>query len=331
MLRRRFLPLLTLGTSLARAQKTDRSHGRSTVIASGGIVSTSQVLASQAGAMILAQGGSAVDAAITANAVLGVIEPMMCGIGGDLFVMYRDAKTGQLTGLNASGPAPVPMTIAALQAKGLKKMSPTGIHSVTVPGCVRGWQPMHRRHGKLAWNKLFDPAIRFAASGFPMQEMVGRVWDSGLVRQDPEGVRVFYPNGKAPQVGEIYRNPDLAKAMRLIAAEGADAFYKGGIATAILMKSQKLGGLLSPPDFVDFEPEWVAPIAATARQMRTRIVTGVGVDSLFNRASGQAQGLTPRRGFDGFQINIIGGTSSQQRIDLNCDFDGRLLGQRCFF
>ena len=265
MLRRRFLPLVTFGPSLVRAQKTDRSHGRSMVIARGGIVSTSQVLASQAGAMILAQGGSAVDAAITANAVLGVVEPMMCGIGGDLFVMYREAKTGQITGLNAGGGAPRGMTIAALQAKGLKKMTPTGIHSVTVPGCVRGWQAMHRRHGKLAWNKLFDPAIRFAASGFPMQEMVGRVWNSELVRKDPEGVRVFYPKGKAPEVGEIFRNPDLAGAMRLIADEGADAFYKGDIATAILMKSQKLGGLLSAPDLANFEPEWVAPIATTYR------------------------------------------------------------------
>ena len=240
MLRRDFLPLFAFSPCLLRAQKTDRVHGRSMVIARGGIVATSQVLASQAGAMILSQGGSAVDAAIAANAVLGVVEPMMCGIGGDLFVMYRDASTGQITGLNASGPAPRAMTIEALQAKGLKKMDRTGIHSATVPGCVRGWEAMHRRHGKLAWNKLFDSAIRLAGEGFPMQEMVGRVWESDLVRKDAEGTRVFYPNGKAPLVGEIYRNPDLAKATRLIASGGADAFYKGEIAAAILAKSQEV-------------------------------------------------------------------------------------------
>jgi gamma-glutamyltranspeptidase/glutathione hydrolase len=268
MLRRDFFPLLALGPSLSSAQKTDRVYGRSMVIARGGIVSTSQVLASQAGAAILSQGGSAVDAAISANAVLGVVEPMMCGIGGDLFVMYRDSRTGQITGLNASGPAPRRMTIEALQAKGLKKMDATGIHSATVPGCVRGWEAMHRSHGKLAWKKLFDSAIHLAGEGFPMQEMVGRVWESDLVRKDPEGARVFYPNGKTPAVGEIYRNPDLAKAIRSIASGGADAFYKGEVAAAILAKSQKLGGLLSAEDLASFEPEWVTPISTTYRGWR---------------------------------------------------------------
>jgi gamma-glutamyltranspeptidase/glutathione hydrolase len=255
--------LILLLPLMLHAQKTDRAHGRSMVITTGGIVSTSQVLASQAGAMILAQGGSAVDAAIAANAVLGVVEPMMCGIGGDLFVIYRDAKTGQISGLNASGPAPKAMTVEALQAKGLKKMDATGIHSVTVPGCVRGWEAMHRKHGKLPWNALFKTAIRLANDGFPVQEMVGRLWDAELVRKDPEGIRVFYPNGKVPAVGEIYKNPDLAHAMRLIADKGADAFYTGEIAAAILAKSKKLGGLMSAADLATFEPEWVTPISTT--------------------------------------------------------------------
>jgi gamma-glutamyltranspeptidase/glutathione hydrolase len=260
--------LLLFSVALAVAQKTDRAHGRSMVISTGGIVSTSQVLASQAGAQILAQGGSAVDAAIAANAVLGVVEPMMCGIGGDLFVMYRDGKTGQITGLNASGPAPKAMTIEALQAKGLKKMDGTGIHSATVPGCVRGWEAMHKKYGKLPWNKLFQTAIRLAGEGFPIQEMVGRVWDAPLVRTDPEGVRVFYPNGHVPAVGEIYKNPDLARAMRLIADKGADAFYRGEIAAAILNKSNKLGGLMAKDDLANFEPEWVTPISTTYRGWR---------------------------------------------------------------
>jgi len=268
MIRRARQILLALTVCSVYSQPTDRAHGRSMVIATGGIVSTSQVLASQAGAAILAQGGTAVDAAIAANAVLGVVEPMMCGIGGDLFVMYRDAKTGQITGLNASGPAPRAMTIEALQSKGLKAMDKTGIHSATVPGCVRGWEAMHRRHGKLPWKTLFQTAIRLASDGFPMQEMVGRVWESELVRKDPEGLRVFYPNGKTPPVGEIFRNPDLANAMRLIAANGADDFYKGEVAKAILAKSAKLGGLLTAEDLAAFEPEWVTPLSTTYRGWR---------------------------------------------------------------
>lgn len=260
-------PLLAL-SAIALAQKNDRAHGRSMVIATGGIVATSQVLASQAGAQILAQGGNAVDAAIAANAVLGLVEPMMCGIGGDLFVLYRDAKTGQVTGLNASGPAPQAMTIEALQAKGLKKMDATGIHSVTVPGCVRGWQAMHKKYGKLPWKSLFATTIRLANEGFPIQEMVGRGWDSPLVRKDLEGIRVFYPSGKVPAVGELWKNPDLGRAMKLIAEQGADAFYTGDIATAIVKKSKQLGGLLEPADLAAFEPEWVTPISTTYRGWR---------------------------------------------------------------
>jgi gamma-glutamyltranspeptidase/glutathione hydrolase len=259
---------LLLLACLASAQPGDRAHGRSMVIATGGIVATSQVLASQAGAQILGQGGNAVDAAIAANAVLGLVEPMMCGIGGDLFVMYRDAKTGQITGLNASGAAPQAMTIAALQAKGLKKMDSTGIHSVTVPGCVRGWQAMHKRYGKLPWKALFATAIRLSREGFPIQEMVGRGWESSLVRKDPEGIRVFYPNGKAPAVGELWKNPDLGRAMELIAEQGADVFYTGEIGAAIVRKSQRLGGLLTAADLAAFEPEWVTPLSTTYRGWR---------------------------------------------------------------
>ncbi|MCA2969696.1 MAG: gamma-glutamyltransferase [Acidobacteriaceae bacterium] len=259
---------LVLFAALASAQKTDRTHGRSLVIATGGIVATSQVLASQAGARILAEGGNAVDAAIAANAVLGLVEPMMCGIGGDLFVMYRDAKTGQVTGLNASGPAPQAMSIAALEAKGLQKMPSTGIHSVTVPGCVRGWQAMHKKYGRLPWKALFATALRLAREGFPIQEMVGRGWDSAVVRQDPEGVRVFYPHGKVPAVGDLWKNPDLGRAMQLIAEQGADAFYTGEIAAAIVKKSQRLGGLLTAADLAAFEPEWVTPLATTYRGWR---------------------------------------------------------------
>jgi gamma-glutamyltranspeptidase/glutathione hydrolase len=243
----------------------ERVHARSMVLSTRGIVATSQVLASQAGAMILAKGGSAVDAAIAANAVLGLTEPMMDGIGGDLFVLYRDAKTGKLTGLNSSGPAPRGMTIEALQAKGLKEMARTGIHSATVPGCVRGWEAMHKRYGKLPWKDLFTEAIRLAEDGFPVYEMTSASWESAMLRKDPESLKVFFPGGRIPATGQIFRNPGLGRAMRSIASGGADAFYRGKVARAILATSAKHGGLLSAEDLAAYEPEWVAPISTDYR------------------------------------------------------------------
>jgi gamma-glutamyltranspeptidase/glutathione hydrolase len=238
------------------------------VISTRGIVATSQVLASQAGAMILAEGGSAVDAAIAANAVLGLVEPMMCGIGGDLFVLYREAKTGALVGLNSSGPAPRAMSIDALRAKGMKAMARDGIHSATVPGCVRGWEAMHKRYGKLPWKKLFAAAIRFAEEGFPVHEMTSVYWENATLRKAPESVRVFYPNGRAPATGEIFRNPDLGRAMRSIANNGADSFYEGDVARAILATSAKLGGTLAAEDLASFKPEWVSPVSTDYRGWR---------------------------------------------------------------
>ncbi|MEO7652067.1 MAG: gamma-glutamyltransferase family protein, partial [Bryobacteraceae bacterium] len=138
----------------------------------------------------------------------------------------------------------------------------------TVPGCVRGFEAMHRRYGKLPWKTLFTAAITLAEEGFPMQEMVGRFWNSELVRKDSEGLRVFYPKGKAPAIGEVFRNPDLGKALRLIAEGGADAFYRGEIARAILAKSAKLGGLMSAEDLRMFQPEWVTPISTDYRGWR---------------------------------------------------------------
>ena len=249
----------------AARRAPERVHARSMVISTRGIVATSQVLASQAGAMILAKGGSAVDAAIAANAVLGLVEPMMDGIGGDLFVLYRDSKTGALAGLNASGPAPRAMSIEALQAKGLKTMARDGIHSSTVPGCVRGWEAMHKRYGKLPWKDLFAPVIRFAEEGFPVYEMTSPFWESALLRKDPESVRTYYPNGKALATGEIFRNPGLARAMRSIANGGADSFYKGEVARAILATSAKHGGTLSAEDLASYQPEWVTPVSTTYR------------------------------------------------------------------
>ena len=256
--------LLVLGRF---ASSEDRNTARSMVISRYGIVATTHVQASQAGAEILRKGGSAVDAAIAANAVLGVTEPMMNGIGGDLFAIYWDAKSGKLYGLNSSGWAPRALTLEHMKAKGLEKMPLRTIDSVTVPGAVAGWNALHERFGRVQWKELFVPAIFYAEQGYPVPELIHEFWSDApqVFANDPEGQRTYLPNGKVPWVGEIFRNPDLAKALRTISQNGADAYYKGEIAQAILSTSQSLGGTMSAEDLADFKPEWVDPISTTYR------------------------------------------------------------------
>jgi gamma-glutamyltranspeptidase/glutathione hydrolase len=249
-----------------------RNYGRSMVITKQGIAATSQTLASQAAAQILAKGGSAVDAAIAANAVLGLVEPMMDGMGGDMFAIYWDAKSGKLTGLNASGPAPKGLSPKFLADKGMKAMPPGGIHSVTVPGAVDGWAKMHQRFGKLPWKDLFQSAIAYAEEGFPVTEAIVEEWrlPAGVKRlnANPESARVFLVNGNAPREGDVFRNPDLARAYRLISEKGSEAFYKGEIAAAILKTSQKLGGTMTAEDLAGFSAEFVQPISIDYRGWR---------------------------------------------------------------
>ena len=265
----RFTGLFCLAASVIYGQALGRSYGRSMVISQRGIAATSQVLASQAGAQILARGGSAVDAAIAANAVLGVTEPLMTGLGGDLFVIYRDAQTGKLSGLNSSGPAPKALTPEFLAGKGITRMPGEGIHSVTVPGAVRGWWRMHERYGKLPWKDLFAPAIAFAEEGYPVHEGMEEIWSSpGIVKGlqgNENSAKTFLPGGKAPQTGQLFKNPEMAHAFRLVAEKGPDAFYKGEIAAAIVKTSQALGGTMTAQDLAAFEPEWVTPISIDYR------------------------------------------------------------------
>ncbi len=248
----------------------DRSQMRSLVMTQRGIVAASQTLAAQAGAQILARGGSAADAAIAANAVMGVVEPMNSGVGGDLFALEWDAKTGKLTGLNASGWAPGRLTIDFLRKKGYSKMPGSGIDSVTVPGCVEGWWKLHQRFGKRPWAELFQPAIYYALHGYPVTEWVSAYWQAWASRltQNPEARRVFLPGGQPPKTGEIFRNPEYARALELIAAEGEDAFYRGEIAEAIIATSKTLGGVMTASDLGDFRAEWVEPISTTYRGWR---------------------------------------------------------------
>jgi gamma-glutamyltranspeptidase/glutathione hydrolase len=265
----RIAAAITFSLALLASTMTgqDRSHARSMVVTPYGIVATTHVQASQAGAQVLARGGSAVDAAIAANAVLGVTEPMMNGPGGDLFAIYWEAKTGKLYGLNASGWAPQGLSIERLKAKGLSEMPLEGIDSVTVPGAVAGWQALHERFGKMAWKDLFQPAIFYADNGYALPEIIHGYWEGSTqaLAHDPESRRVFLPNGKVPAVGEIFKNPDVAKALRLVAQQGAKDFYQGEIARAILSTSQAQGGTMSAADLAQFSPEWVEPISTTYR------------------------------------------------------------------
>jgi gamma-glutamyltranspeptidase/glutathione hydrolase len=239
------------------------------VITTSGIVATSQPLASQAGAQILSRGGSAIDAAIAANAVLSVTEPMMDGIGGDLFAIYWEAKTGKFTAINASGTAPAKLTIDFMKDKGHSRMPDAGIHTVTVPGAVDGWDKMHRKFGRLPWSDLFQSAIRQAANGFPVTETIQAHWQEArfqqTIRADENATRVFLPGGSAPTVGQVFRNPELAHAFELIARKGARTVYEGEIAKAIVATSQRLGGTMQASDLSGFQSEWVTPISTTYR------------------------------------------------------------------
>jgi gamma-glutamyltranspeptidase / glutathione hydrolase len=266
-MRRCFVSLGMLLAFPALLSAQDRNYGRSMVITSEGIAATSQYLASQAGAQILAEGGSAVDAAIAANAVLGVTEPMMNGIGGDLFLIYYDGKTGKLYGLNSSGWAPEKLTIGFLRQKGFMRMPAHGIQSVTVPGCVAGWWAAHQRFGRLPWKDLFAPAIYYAQHGYAVPEIIDDFWRIGqrTLMQTAEAQRVFLPGGKVPAVGQMFYNPDLAKALQLIADQGPDALYRGVIAQAILKTSQNLEGTMQASDLSEFKPEWVQPISIDYR------------------------------------------------------------------
>jgi gamma-glutamyltranspeptidase / glutathione hydrolase len=254
-----------VSASPASAQDPGRNFAGSMTVTKYGIVATSQTLASQAGAAVLARGGSAVDAAIAANAALGVIEPMMNGMGGDLFAIVYDAKTKKLYGLNSSGWSPAGMSIATLVAKGIHSMPSTGIDSVSVPGAVAGWDALHRRFGKLPLADDLQPAILYAEQGVPIPETDADNWAelaSGFVKE-PTFAPVFLPDGHAPSVGQVFRNPDLASSLRMVGEKGRDGFYQGPIADAIVKLSKERGGSMTATDLADFQPQWVDPISTT--------------------------------------------------------------------
>ncbi|MCI0670121.1 MAG: gamma-glutamyltransferase, partial [Myxococcaceae bacterium] len=232
-----------------------------------GIVAASQPLAARAGVEILERGGNAVDAAIAANAAIGLMEPTGNGIGGDLFAIVYEAKTGKMYGLNASGWSPAGTSAELLKSKGETKMPQKGIHSVTVPGAVAGWDALRTRFGTKPFSELLAPAIYYAENGFPVSEVIAGHWAAStpMLAAHPNSAETFLPGGHAPGAGEMFRNPDLGASLRRIARDGRDGYYKGSTAEAILQISREQGGTLSAADLAEFQPEWVEPIRTTYR------------------------------------------------------------------
>jgi gamma-glutamyltranspeptidase/glutathione hydrolase len=245
----------------------DRSQARSMVISQNGVVAAESPLAAQAGAQILARGGHAVDAAVAANAVMGLVAPMSNGIGGDLFAIIYEAKSGKLYGLNASGWAPKSLSIELLKSKGITNMPQQGIHSVTVPGAVDGWAKLLERFGRLKFSDDLAPAIHYAENGFPVTEWVSGLWATyeKTLRADANSTETYLPSDHPLRMGEVFRNADLAASYKLIAAQGRDAYYKGDIAKRILATSERLGGTMTAADLAEFSAEWVEPISTTYR------------------------------------------------------------------
>ncbi len=239
--------------------------GRSPVLATQGIVATSQPLAAAAGLRLLQEGGNAIDAAVATAAVLNVVEPMMCGIGGDLFALVYHAESEKLYGLNATGRAGSRSSAAKLREQGLTHMPGSGIISVTVPGALDGWEQLRSRFGTRPLAELLEPAIRYAEEGFPVSQIIATGWqfsEEKLLRQ-PDAADTYLIEGRAPRHGEIFRSPDLAKTFRKIAAEGPDVFYRGEIARAIADFVLSEGGSVTYEDLANHRSDWVDPISTS--------------------------------------------------------------------
>lgn len=271
------ISLASLLSLVVHVSAQDRLAGRSfatrsMVIAQHGMVCSSQPLATIAGLDILKKGGTAIDAAIAANAVLGVTEPGMNGIGGDLFAIVYDAQTKKLYGLNASGRSPYSLTLEEFRKRGLTSIPFTGPLSVSVPGCVDGWFELHKRFGKLSIQQVLNPAIGYARNGFPMANETAfwiapaqRNWVTPDISQLSNINALYIPEGKAPAEGDIFKNPQLASTLEKIAKGGRDVFYKGEIARTIDSYMKKMGGFLSYKDLADHTSTWVEPEFTTYR------------------------------------------------------------------
>ncbi len=240
---------------------------RSEVIAQNGMAATSQPLATQVALDILKKGGNAIDAAIAANAVLGLVEPTGNGIGGDLFAIVWDAKTEQLYGLNASGRSPYSLTLDYFIKNGYEKIPSYGPLPVSVPGAVDGWFEMHGKFGSMDMQEILQPAIDYANNGFPVSELIAWYMERGAenLKRFPGFSETYMPNGRTPRKGEVFKNPGLANTLSIIAKEGRDGFYKGDVAKTIADYMQKLGGFITEKDLAEHTSEWVEPVSINYR------------------------------------------------------------------
>lgn len=243
------------------------AQSRSVVLAKHGVVATSHPAAAQAGLDVLRAGGNAVDAAIATNAMLGVVEPMSCGIGGDLFAIVWDAKSQKLYGLNASGRSPRSLTRQIFAEKGLKEIPVNGPLSWSVPGCVDGWHELRTKFGSRPLAVLLEPSIRAAADGYPVSEIIASSWQASKkeLLKWPDSTRVYLPGGEAPKFGEIAKLPELAATYRLIAEKGRDGFYQGPIAAEVERFSRAHGGYLTAEDFARHTSDWIDPVSTNYR------------------------------------------------------------------
>ena len=253
------------------------AQSRSEVMVQHGMVVTSQPLAAQAGLQVLLRGGNAIDAAVATAAVLSVVEPMMVGVGGDVFAVIYIAKERKIYVLNSSGTAPSGATVAHFNSLGyhwnpknwgpMSGMPLAGILPVTVPGAVWGWQAALKRFGKLTFKEVLEPAAGYAEKGFPVSERIAHDWQlpnalplkNCCTEPDPESVKTWYVNGQPPRAGQIFKNADLARTLRLLQAKGGDGFYKGDVAAAIVAKSWALGGTMTLKDLANYKGKWVEP------------------------------------------------------------------------
>lgn len=278
--------------------------GRSPVMSTEAMVATSQPMATEAALKILRDGGNALDAAIAASAVLGVVETYSSGIGGDCFILYHEAATNQLHALNGSGRSPAAATIDAMRARGHESIPEQGILSVSVPGAIDAWCCANEKLGKLPMKDLLTPAIHYAEEGYAVSPVIAHNWKQheALLAQTPEAERAYLVNGHAPDAGSIHRQLDLAKTMRAIASQGRDVFYQGEIAEEIIRFSESHNGLLSLDDLANHRSEWVKPISSDYRGYRVYEIPPNG------------QGITTL-----MALNMLGQTDVSQYPHLSAD------------
>ena len=269
---RSLLPIGVMVANLALVQSNVLAAGeefrtRSPVMARHGIVAAAQPVAAQVGLDVLKAGGNAVDAAIATNAMLGLVEPASCGIGGDLFAIVWDAKTQKLYGLNASGRSPYAHTRELFQKKGLKEIPITGPLSWSVPGAVSGWEQLRLRFGTKSFDELLGPAIKYAEEGFAVTPVIAGEWRSGekSLSQWPDSAKTYFIDARTPRVGQVFSNPRLAASYRAIARDGEAAFYRGQIARQIVEWSEKNGGYITMKDFADHTADWIEPVSTNYR------------------------------------------------------------------